>query len=405
MIKKPQDFSYLFLDMNSFFASVEKQVQPNIKNTPVGVTPHVGNTGCIIAACYLAKNHGVNTGCLVGEAKKLCPNIKIIKARPALYVIYHKEIKKVLKTFSPFLVPLSIDEFVISLDRTEQNLKTAKKLGREIKKSLKLEVGDFLNCSVGVGPNHFLAKMAAESQKPDGLTILTLANLEKFYKNLKLTKIPGIAKNMERKLKKIGIKNSLDFYRADIGYLKRHLGVVGRSWYFKLRGYQLETSSKNRSIGHSSVLAPNDRNKEKATQIIKKLIHKVGYRLRRDGYWAEGVRILIDYLGDGKFSRSKKVPPFNTNQDLNLEVKNILKNCQWPRPPLKVSLSVFNLIQTNNHQLSLLEDKEKYQKIAQTIDKINNRFGQQTISSASAYSAKDKSPNRIAFGQPNYEID
>jgi hypothetical protein len=99
------------------------------------------------------------------------------------------------------------------------------------------------------------------------------------------------------------------------------------------------------------------------------------------------------------------VPPFNTNQDLNLEVKNILKNCQWPRPPLKVSLSVFNLIQTNNHQLSLLEDKEKYQKIAQTIDKINNRFGQQTISSASAYSAKDKSPNRIAFGQPNYEID
>ncbi len=403
--QKSQDYQKLFLDMNSFFASVEKQVQPSIRDIPVGITPYTGDTGCIIAACYQAKDFGVKTGCRVGEAKKLCPDIKIIEARPALYIIYHKELKKVVESFSPFYTPLSVDEFVINLERNEQNRKTSLEIGRQIKEKIREEVGDYLTCSVGIGPSKLLAKMAAESKKPDGLTLLELKKLENFYSTLELTDIPGIAKGMGRRLSQIGINSPLEFYQADLGLLKRHLGVIGRSWYFSLRGYELESRVKNRSIGHSSVLAPEDRNKRRATQVLRKLAHKVGERIRERDWWAEGVRVSVSFLGKGQFSRSKKIAPFKDNRSLNIHIDSILKNCSWPKPPLKVSVSAFNLTKQFNGQLNLFEDIDRSRQISEMIDQINSKFGRQTISTASAFQAKDKSPNRIAFGQPNYEMD
>jgi len=404
-MNRPRDYQKLFLDMNSFFASVEKQVQPTIRNIPVGVTPYTGNTGCIIAACYQAKDFGVKTGCRVGEAKKLCPNIKIIKARPALYIIYHKEIKKIIESFSPFYIPLSVDEFAISLSEEEQNKNRSLKIGKRIKEKIKEEVGDYLTCSVGIGPSKLLAKMAAESHKPDGLTILELENLEEFYSKLKLTNIPGIGKGMKKRLNQININNSLEFYQADINLLKRHLGVIGRSWYFNLRGYELNSKIKNKSIGHSSVLAPIDRNKKNATQVLRKLTHKVGERSRKGRWWAEGVRVSINFLDRSSFNRSKKVTAFNDNRSLDIYVDSILKNCSWSKLPLKVGLLTFNLTKGYNGQLNIFKDIEKSREISKTIDKINSRFGNHTISYCSAFEAKNKSPNRIAFGQPNYEMD
>jgi hypothetical protein len=97
-IISPKDYQTLFLVMNSFFASVEQQVRPDLRGRPIGVTPYTGDSGCIIASSYEAKKMGVKI-CRVGEAKKICPQIKIIESRPALYMIYHKEIRKVIESF------------------------------------------------------------------------------------------------------------------------------------------------------------------------------------------------------------------------------------------------------------------------------------------------------------------
>lgn len=405
--QKPTDFQYLFLDMNSFFASVEKQVKPKLRTRPIGVTPHTGDTGCIIAACYQAKDFGVKTGDKVGQAKKICPEIKIVEARPALYMIYHREIKKVVESFSPFYQTLSVDEFIIRLDQDEQNKKVALKLGQKIKDKITTEVGDFLTCSVGVGPNNLLSKMAAESKKPDGLTILELKNLKKFYNKLKLTDIPGIAQKTQKKLNKIGIDNPSKLYQADLNFLKNNLGVVGRSWFFKLRGYQLNRRQQiNRSIGHSSVLAPKDRTKKKAQLIVKRLAHKVGERLRKNDFWAEGVGLSISFLGGNySFKKGRKVAPFRDNNTLNNNLKEISKKCSWQGTPLKVGVRVFNLTRSSNSQLNLFKDIHQIEKISQVVDQINSKFGDQTISSAAAFEVKNRAPNRISFNKPDYEID
>lgn len=397
--QKPQDYQNLFLDMDSFFASVEKQVRPKIRNQPIGVTPYAGNTGCIIAKCYQAKKYGISTGCLVGKAKKLCPKIKIIKARPELYTIYHKQIKKVISNLTPFYKPLSVDEFLIDLSQNEQNEKQSLKLAQKMKSKIKKEVGDFLTCSVGISSNYLLSKMAAESNKPDGKVVLRLNNLESFFKTLKLTDIPGISFKMEKRLNKINIKTPLDFLSANREKLVRSLGVNGRSWFYRLKGYQLvKKGVKSKTIGHSHVLPPDYRSKRKATQVIKKLAHKVGARMRKDNYYAKGVKLSIGFFNNYNFKRSRKTAPFSSNSALQKHIGCLLNRCQWKNKPLKVSLRVYNLTKSYSNQSHLFKDLEKSRKISQAIDKINDKFqDSQMISFAGSFEAKKTAPDRIAF--------
>src|SRR3990167_5849513 len=174
MMRQPINYSNLFLDMNAFFASVEQQVQPSYRSRPICVAPYTGNTGCCIAKSYEAKGFGVQTGVSVGEAKKLCPQILILESRPELYMFYHREIVKVLESFSPFVQVLSIDEFNIRLTGLDQTYEAAVKMADDIKKTIRERVGDYLYCSVGIGPNRWLAKVAGELKKPDGLVVLIL---------------------------------------------------------------------------------------------------------------------------------------------------------------------------------------------------------------------------------------
>jgi DNA polymerase-4 len=219
---QPKDFSVLFLDMNSFFASVEQQIQPSLRGLPIGIAPYTGNTGCIISASKEAKAFGIKVS-RVGEAKRICPELKIIEARPDLYMFYHKQIKKVIGSLTPFFEPLSIDEFAIKLTPQDQNRANSSKFALALKQKIKEEVGDFLTCSIGIGPSAFLAKIAGERHKPDGLTIVTLNKLEQFYSELGLTDLTGINWRMEARLKNFGIDSPLSLYKMSMGELVRVL--------------------------------------------------------------------------------------------------------------------------------------------------------------------------------------
>jgi len=404
--KKPKDYQILFLDMNSFFASVEQQVQPTLRGIPVGITPYTGDTGCIIAASYEAKNQGVKTGTLVGEAKKICPKIKIIESRPALYTIYHQEIKKVLKNLTPFYQPLSIDEFLINLSPSEQNHQSSKNLALKIKREIYSSVGDYLKCSIGIGPNRFLAKMAGESQKPNGLTILNLKNLKDFYQKMpQLTNITGINCRLEKHLKKFQIDSPIRLYKTPLIRLRQTLNHLGRVWYYRLRGYEVDNwKSKTKTIGHSHVLAPEFRNQLGAKSVLKKLIYKVGYRLRKGDFNARGISVGIQFMNRTGFYKTKAVPQFSDNASLNHWTFEVLKECKWLAKPILVSVSVFNLEKSGNMQISIFEDLEKSKKISQTLDRLSDEYGPQVIFPASIFNAKESAPDRIPFGQPRYDI-
>ena len=406
IVFKPKNYSLLFLDMDSFFASVEQQVQPTLREIPVGVAPYTGDTGCIIAASKEAKKLGIKTGCLVGDAKKIYPKIKIVESRPALYSIYHKEIKKVLEKITPFYQPLSIDEFSVKLSPREQNQVSAKNIAIKIKDQIKNQVGDWLTCSIGVGPNRFLAKMAGESRKPDGITILSIEKIAEFYKSLKsLRDITGINYKMEENLKKININSPISLYNCSLDYLKRYLKHWGRLWYFRLRGYEIdEYSTPAKSISHSHVLAPELRNKQGAQAVLRKLLFKIGYRLRDKKYKAKGICVYIRFYNRQGFKKTISVPPFFDDFSLQKHTFKILEDCDWDSIPSFVYASVYNLESNYQKQINLFDKYEKIGRISRALDDISKTYGPDSIIPASLIGYFETAPDRISFGSPNYEI-
>ena len=401
---QPQNTRYLFLDMNSFFARVEQQVQPTYRGQPVCITPYTGDSGCVIAASYEAKAVGIKGGCRVGDARKIYPKVVILPARPALYRIYHEEIIKVAQKFSPFIKVMSIDEFSIRLTGRDANHQEGVKMAFGLKSALLREVGDWLTCSIGLGPNQFLAKIAGELKKPDGLFEITIENLEEIYDKMVLTDITGINLRMEKRLNHANIYTPLDFYRKSLPDLSRHFGILGKAWYYRLRGHEVdEIVSSTKSVGHSHVLAPELRNRPGCKKVILKLVEKTGYRLRKDNFWATQIFLGIGFSGHVYWHKSKRIPPCHDNQQLINHAMSLFD--QSPTDyPFSIQFSTSGLIQNHIQTISLFDDLQKPQNLSKAMDKINDKYGASTIHSAALTDNESIAPDRISFGKPRFDI-
>src|SRR5882762_9763212 len=190
----------LFLDLNAYFASVEQQVTPALRGKPVVVIPMRTDNTCCIAASYEAKAFGIKTGTRVGDAKKMCPGLLLVEATHSLYVRYHHAIVEAVSSCVPVAAVHSIDEMICQLTGSQREVTNAVALAQKIKQTLAARVGDYLLCSIGLGPNHFLSKVASDMQKPNGLTVLRPGDLPQSLYKLELTDLPGIGPRMEARL-------------------------------------------------------------------------------------------------------------------------------------------------------------------------------------------------------------
>src|SRR5271168_598341 len=169
----PPEVNWLFLDLNSYFASVEQEVRPELRGRPVGVVAVETDTTVCIAASYEAKAFGVKTGTMVKDARQMCPEMVFVEARHEIYVDYHHRIVKAVESCLPVTAVLSIDEMACRLMGRERPLLAAMRLAQQVKDAVKTQVGSTLQCSVGLAPNRYLAKIASDMEKPDGLVALT----------------------------------------------------------------------------------------------------------------------------------------------------------------------------------------------------------------------------------------
>ena len=144
-----KELDWLFLDMNAYFASVEQEMRPELRGKPTAVVPVNADTTCCIAASYEAKAYGVKTGTRVGDAKKLCPGINLVEARPVRYVQYHHSIIEAVNSVIPVDTILSIDEMCCRLTGSQRNLEKALKLAEDVKRAINEKAGESLKCSVG----------------------------------------------------------------------------------------------------------------------------------------------------------------------------------------------------------------------------------------------------------------
>lgn len=395
----PQNDRYLFLDMNSFFARCEQQVNPTLRNKPVVVAPYTGNTGCCIAVSYEAKELGVKTGMKVGEAKNIVRSLIVVESNPTLYRQIHHRLVKIVSQFTPWLIIKSIDEMTFPLCSYERGNDNPFKLALRIKHKLKNNLGDRLTASIGVGPNIFLAKQGAEAKKPDGLTVIRIEDIPGWIKNWQLTDLKGINHRMERRLQYLGIYSPLDLYSLPRQILREKLGIAGEYWWFRLHGYDIDRAPTRRSsIGHSCVLPPEGRNWNTARQVLRKLVERAGERLRNEKLEGRGVTLTVHYLGGGGWNNYLKTNAFSDSQTFWRYANLLWQKMPKPQKPLLIAITAINVTRQIGEQLELYSQVNKQKLIFEALDIINTRFGQFTLKPASLIGADSFAPNRIPFG-------
>jgi DNA polymerase IV len=285
----PDRFAFLHIDLNSFFASVEQQLHPEYRGKPLAVVPTMADTTVCIAASYEAKAFNVKTGTQVGEAKKLCPGIILVSGDHADYAKYSHDITEAVELACPVSHNPSIDEMVCQLMGREQEPPRARQIALNIKQSIYKNVGVALRCSIGMAPNRYLAKIASDMQKPDGLIGLLPSQLPRAIAHLDLRALPGVGARTEIRLNKKGITTMEQLLALDHNQMgKLFDSVWGNRMYHWLRGAQTEDASGNnvsnpevqKSLGHSHVLAPEHRSPEGSWAVAHKLLHKAAMRLQ-----------------------------------------------------------------------------------------------------------------------------
>lgn len=378
----------LFIDMNAFYASVEQQDNPALRGRPVAVVPVLAENTTIIAASYEAKRpFGIKTGMSVREARERCPELHIIAARRERYLEIHAEILTCLSRHFNSIRPLSVDEMACRLEPAWRTPEAAEDLAHAIKGDLIKTLGTCMKCSIGIGPNNFLAKIAADLQKPDGLTIFK-ADYPQRLTELALQDLPGIGAKTEAKLHAAGIRSVQDLLAASPDELRKAFGgPAGVGWYQKLRGslefdYSPYASAGRQFVGRSRVLAPEFRTGPDAQRIIRQLAGDALRSLRAESRLATRVEVAVAYPSASGFrsvhGEEVRITPSNSDFEWGTQLGALIDSLvSAQRRPFWVHVGFSDLVGKGEIPPGLLDSAHSQQRdaAAAVMDQINARFG------------------------------
>lgn len=293
--RQVEGLRWLFLDLNSYFASVEQNERPELRGKPVAVVAVMTDSTCAIAASYEAKAFGIRTGTPVWEAKRKCPGLQLVQARHDVYVDYHHRIVEEVERHLPVDTIASIDEMAGPLAEADRDPARAVELAGRIKRGLLDRIGPCIRCSIGLASNRYLGKVASDMEKPDGLVVLTAAEWLRRLPGLQLRDLPGIGVNMEQRLRSLGFGSVAALYHSQPKRLRQAWGSLGgeRMW-LRLHGVEIpDETTQKRTIGHSHVLAPEFRHPRAAGIVMRRLLLKAASRLRRARLRASAMTVSI----------------------------------------------------------------------------------------------------------------
>ena len=447
-------FSFLHIDLNSFFASVEQQLHPEFRGKPTAVVGTMADTGTLIAASYECKALGVKTLTKVGEARAKIPDIILVNGSHSVYAEFSHKIAAAVERICPVAHTPSIDEMVCQLIGREQEPPRARQIALAIKQAIQDDVGETLRCSVGMAPNRYLAKIASDMQKPDGLIGLLPSQLPRAIAHLELRDLPGVGARTEERLNGKGIRTMPDLLALDRpGMHKLWDSVWGDRLYHWLRGHATGDdgapvpNDTQKSLGHSHVLGPEHRSPEGSWAVAHKLLHKAAMRLRMEGFHAATMAVTIKYslsreqahslrlssrpeahsagverpasahASVGSRGKIKKHTSGITQTAWSMEARfrpcqdtlsllEILRGVWAQRPsgpeygkPFFVGVTMRNLIPETELPQTLFDEPGNRKELSQTMDKLNLRFGHTAVHFAGMLPARDSAPTRIAFTQ------
>jgi len=394
----------MHVDLNSAFATIEQQSRPMLRGRPVAVINRRTENTSIVTASYEAKAKGVKVGMKFIEASRLVPELVAVESDPAKYRYVYRKLMAILNSYSPNVVMKSIDEGIIDFHGVPLK-RSLVEIGHEIKKRLQDEIGSAMRCNVGIGPNRFLAKTAAGLHKPDGLDVINATNLRLVYKTMKLTDLTGIASHLERRLNAVNIFTPIQFLDTDVISLQKVVfkSIVGRQWYERLRGYEVDDwSSETKTIGRQYVLENRNLKRSEIAARLHYLCESVGSRLRLQHKVARGVYIHIRTI-DRKYWHACQICQMSFYSDKTINTLAQQLFLKAPERIQEIGIRCYQISDNNDPQASLFCDEIVHeQQLVSAIDVINQRFGDRTVHSANTLKTSEFIKTKISFGSTRY---
>jgi DNA polymerase-4 len=366
----------LCADMDAFFASVEQQTNPRLRGKPIGIIGSGGRT-VITTASYEARRFGVKTGMNIYEAKKAFPSLILVIGDNEKYTHTCKELEKIYNHFTPDVEVYSIDEAFLDITTTHRLFGGPEAIGAAIKKAIKKRFG--INCTVGIGPNILIAKLASDLAKPDGLRWIKAEEVEGVLKDLPVKELWGIGAKISEKLATLGIRTCRELGKTPVSLLRNKFGIYGET--LKAMGMGIckravQTMLEDaKSIGHSMTLPKDIWKREEIEAYLLMLSEMVGRRARRYGYMGKKVSLVIRYTDFETFLKQTTLS--DITNDTHAIFQAALKIINAIRLKDKIRLlgvSLSSLIKDPD-QIPLIEEERRRKYILQAIDYINDKYG------------------------------
>ncbi|MGL4496656.1 MAG: Y-family DNA polymerase [Beijerinckiaceae bacterium] len=379
----PPGLAALYLDFDSFFASAEQHLQPALRGRPVGVTPLPSEGTSLIAASREAKRLGLKVGTPVREARRLCPGIAIIPARPDAYVRLHHAILAVIGTVVPIHAVRSIDEVVCRLLLNEQ--RRAVGLARTIKLRLAKDIGPVLTCSIGLAPTETLAKIAAEMRKPDGLVVVRAEDLPAALDGLKLNDIPGIGPGNADRLARAGVQDVAGLMALAPKQMRALWGnVEGERLWAALHGTECERPVTQRSMfGHSRVLPRRGMTYDDLRPVARLLVVKAARRLRREHFLARTLSLRLR-LQDGDWGAALRFLAVRDDRSFLQALDRLLEQALRAgvlNRARNIAVMLTDIVAVADKEQDLLAEREedagqaRWEILSEMGDRLSARYG------------------------------
>lgn len=372
----------MHIDMDAFFASVEQRCNPHLRGKPIAVIGAKKRT-IITTASYEARKFGVKTGMTVPEVRSLCPRIIFVAGNNEKYTDTCVRIVEILKNYAPLIEVYSIDESFVDLTEIQQDPLAVARL---IKLDIKREIG--ITCSVGIGPNKLIAKLASDHNKPDGLVKVTPAEVPNLLENLPLTELCGIGNKLGARLAALGIKTCGQLGRAPVFILRRQFGIIGEALSLMGRGnynspvIPLEESPAAKSVGHSMTLPRDECDRGRLNRYLLQLAEMVGRRMRKEAFCGKTICLTVRYSDFQTFSRRTTIKEYiKDSQAIYKMAQNIFADIKMEKAVRLLGVSVSNL--KKDLEIPLLEEDRTRERLIKAVDQINDIYGEFSVTPAS----------------------
>jgi DNA polymerase-4 len=399
----------MFVDMNSFFPSCEQQVNFWLRHRPVGVCVYTGKHGAVIALSKEAKRLGIKPARL-DEIMVKHPEFVPLETNPARYREFHVKIMNVLHQFCDDVIPKSIDEAVMNFSTYHLAHKDLEKVARDIKKKITSDVGDWLTCSIGIAPNAFLAKLASDIKKPDGLTVISPETIDSILENLSLTDFPGISKQMSKRLMIGGIHTPLQMRYASIEKLRKACrSVIGEYWYHRLnfREVDIATDDYKSMQAMRQISVAQRQSLQTMHDILLALCMQLEKRLMKHDLKAHFLGFSCSYEDGGHYE--DYVHTDSTVQG-GIEMRDIIlsrikeremsANCNSiiNQDITRMSIWITNFSDSEYVQYAMFGDTLRKDKLRKVVYSIKDHFGFEKIQLAGELTGTPVMKDVIGFG-------